>query len=160
MTIKEIETRSGLTRANVRFYEAEGLLKPTRSANGYRDYSEEDLTLLLRIRLLRTLGVGLPEIKLLIEGKTTLTQVLEQQRERLRQRQRDAASAERVCLQMQEDRVDFSDLDARLYLVALEQPDALKEDALPKVKAPWQRFWARSEPRWDWRRQLSAASIP
>ena len=28
MTIKEMETRSGLTRANIRFYEAEGLLTP------------------------------------------------------------------------------------------------------------------------------------
>ena len=38
MTIKEMETRSGLTRANIRFYEAEGLLTPQRRPNGYRDY--------------------------------------------------------------------------------------------------------------------------
>lgn len=37
MTIKDIEIRSGMTRANIRFYEAEGLLSPARSANGYRD---------------------------------------------------------------------------------------------------------------------------
>ena len=41
MTIKEIETLSGLTRANIRFYEAEGLIAPARGENGYRDYSEE-----------------------------------------------------------------------------------------------------------------------
>ena len=49
MTIKEIETRSGMTRANIRFYEAEGLLSPERCENGYRDYSEEDLKVLKRI---------------------------------------------------------------------------------------------------------------
>ena len=54
MTIKEMETRSGLTRANIRFYEAEGLLTPQRRPNGYRDYSEEDLAELQRIKLLRT----------------------------------------------------------------------------------------------------------
>ena len=42
MTIREIETRSGLERTNVRFYEREGLLSPERRENGYRDYSEED----------------------------------------------------------------------------------------------------------------------
>ena len=43
MNIKEIEERSGLTRANIRYYEQEGLLAPARRENKYRDYSEEDL---------------------------------------------------------------------------------------------------------------------
>ena len=46
MTIKEMEARTGLTRANIRFYEAEGLITPERRPNGYRDYSEEDLAVL------------------------------------------------------------------------------------------------------------------
>ncbi|MBR1781871.1 MAG: MerR family transcriptional regulator, partial [Oscillospiraceae bacterium] len=143
MNIKEIETRSGLTRANVRFYEAEGLLHPARGENGYRDYSEEDLALLLRVRLLRTLGVGLAEIRALIAGSATLTEVLSGQEETLRRRQREDAIAEQVCRQMEADGAAFADLDSRRYLAALEHPDALKEDALPRVKAPWQRFWAR-----------------
>ena len=36
MTIKELEEAVGMTRANIRFYEQEGLLSPARSANGYR----------------------------------------------------------------------------------------------------------------------------
>ena len=40
MTIKEIENLSGMTRANIRFYETEGLLRPARNSNGYRNYSE------------------------------------------------------------------------------------------------------------------------
>ncbi|MBR3560895.1 MAG: MerR family transcriptional regulator [Oscillospiraceae bacterium] len=47
MTIKEIEDRSGMTRANIRFYESEGLLHPGRRENGYRDYSSSDLEALL-----------------------------------------------------------------------------------------------------------------
>ena len=39
MTIKEIEERTGMDRANIRFYEKEGLLAPERLANGYRDYT-------------------------------------------------------------------------------------------------------------------------
>ena len=41
MNIAEAERRTGLTRANIRFYEKEGLLKPTRGENGYRDYTED-----------------------------------------------------------------------------------------------------------------------
>ena len=43
MTIKEMEALTGLTRANIRFYEQHGLLSPERHQNGYRDYTEEDL---------------------------------------------------------------------------------------------------------------------
>ena len=50
MTIKELEQATGMTRANIRFYEQEGLLSPARSPNGYRDYSGEELHTLERIR--------------------------------------------------------------------------------------------------------------
>ena len=40
MTIKEVEEELNVTRANVRFYEKEGLLTARRNPiNGYRDYS-------------------------------------------------------------------------------------------------------------------------
>ena len=61
MNIKEIEERSGLTRANIRYYEQEGLIAPVRRENKYRDYSEEDLETLLRIALLRNRGFSLAE---------------------------------------------------------------------------------------------------
>ena len=69
MNIKEIEERSGLTRANIRYYEQEGLLAPVRRENKYRDYSEEDLETLLRIALLRSLGFSLEEIRRLQSGE-------------------------------------------------------------------------------------------
>ena len=33
MTIKEIENLTGMTRANIRFYETEGLIHPSRNTN-------------------------------------------------------------------------------------------------------------------------------
>ena len=72
MNIKEIEERSGLTRANIRYYEQEGLLAPARRENKYRDYSEEDLETLLRIALLRSLGFSLDEIRRLQSGELEL----------------------------------------------------------------------------------------
>ena len=55
MTIKEIETLSGLPRANIRYYESEGLITPKRAENGYREYSQADAEVLLRVKLLRAL---------------------------------------------------------------------------------------------------------
>ena len=45
MTIREPKKRPGMTRANIRFYEQEGLLTPARTSNGYRDYIEEEISL-------------------------------------------------------------------------------------------------------------------
>ena len=72
MTVKELEERTGLSRANIRFYEQEGLLSPQRRDNGYRDYSGEDLTTLLRIKLLRQLEIPLEEIRRLIRDEAPL----------------------------------------------------------------------------------------
>ena len=55
MTIKEIETLSGLPRANIRYYESEGLIAPKRAENGYREYSQADAEVLLRVKLLQAL---------------------------------------------------------------------------------------------------------
>ena len=152
MTIKEMEMRSGMARANIRIYEAEGLISPLREANGYRNYSEADLELLLRIKLLRTLGLSLEEIKSLSQGEEELTTALDAQLARLNQEQAERARAEAVCRSMREDNVQFETLDAQRYLDAYasgpekEQPapDALAADQLPKVRAPWRRFFARS----------------
>ena len=63
MNIAEAERRTGLTRANIRFYEKEGLLTPTRGANGYRDYTEDDVQTLRKIMLLRRLRLSVPDIR-------------------------------------------------------------------------------------------------
>ena len=67
MTSKEMEARSGVPRANIRYYEAEGLLHPERLKNGYRSYSEEDLRTLEKIKLLRRLGVSVDKPVELVE---------------------------------------------------------------------------------------------
>ena len=52
MTIKEVETILEIPRATIRFYEKEGLFHPQRGANGYRDYSDEDVDRLKKIIIL------------------------------------------------------------------------------------------------------------
>ena len=76
MTIKELEQRTGMARANIRFYEGEGLLAPKRLENGYRDYSEEDARTLEKIKLLRQLQLDIDTIRKVQAGTLTLDQAL------------------------------------------------------------------------------------
>lgn len=72
MNIAEAERRTGLTRANIRFYEKEGLLKPTRGENGYRDYTEDNVQTLRKIMLLRRLRLSVPDIRAIESGEKAL----------------------------------------------------------------------------------------
>lgn len=159
MTIKEIEKRSGMTRANVRFYESEGLLNPARTPNGYRDYSEEDLAVLERILLLRTLHLPLSDIKALSKGEMELSEALEAHLKSLKLEQKDAERSQTVCRVMQKEEAQFDTLDAKHYLEVLTTPEQSEEDGplvehwtaraletdVPETHCiPWQRYFART----------------
>ncbi len=160
MTIKELEQRTGMARANIRFYENEGLVSPKRLANGYRDYSEEDARTLEKIRLLRQLQLDIDTIRKVQGGALTLEQALFVQMTRL---EGDRALIERaaaVCRELERSGVEYAALEPRPWLVRLEEPDGPgrleppshdppgrpeRDDGAPSAGyCPWQRFFARS----------------
>lgn len=146
MTIKDIEARTGMTRANIRFYESEGLLSPARSANGYRDYSDHDLEVLKRIKLLRSLRIPLEEIKALHNDSDDLLHTLDRHIAALNAERQDIDRSERVCRDMRADGVTYQTLDAQKYLDALDrtvEEAALSADVIPPVRSPGRRFFAR-----------------
>jgi len=61
-TISEVAERTGFTPSALRFYESSGLVTPARTAAGYRDYSEDDVTALHFIGRAKRLGLSLEEI--------------------------------------------------------------------------------------------------
>lgn len=97
MKINEVEQAIGITKKNIRFYEQEGLLKPSRAANGYRDYTEEDLEALRQIKLLRKLDIPLEEIKRLKSGALTLEDCLRRHLIVLERRKQNLKSIESFC---------------------------------------------------------------
>ena len=124
MNIGQLEAALGMTRANIRFYEKEGLLSPTRSENGYRDYTGSDLDTLRRIKLLRQLQFSLEDIRAMQTGALDLPAALRQQEARLQRRANDLDAARALCRTMEADGVQYRDLNAGKYLeemVRLEQ---------------------------------------
>lgn len=149
MTIREIEELSGMTRANIRFYEKEGLITPERNSNGYRNYSEEDLSVLKRVRLLRTVHLSLEDIKSLNRNEQELSGLLIRHLMTLKKEQQSLGHSIEICEQLCKDQAVYSSFDAQYYLDLLATSDAepsseLKEDTLPKVTSPWVRYFARS----------------
>lgn len=137
MTSKEMEARSGVPRANIRYYEAEGLLAPARAKNGYRVYSEADLALLEKIRLLRQLGVSVEELRALRDGTDELSAVLDRRLAELGGERENLTRVEQVCGDLREAGETFESLDAGRYLPALDAP------VLPAGGGTW---WAAAPP--------------
>ena len=152
MKIKEIESLTKMERSNIRFYERKGLISPKRLANGYRDYSENDLQILLRIKLLRSLHISIDEIIALKGGSKSLSDILDNQIEKLEREEQDVSYAKDLCRAIQRDRVDFADLDAKKYLDGINKSIeetastyfSIEGDEIPQVFHPWRRFMARA----------------
>ena len=121
MTIKEIEALSGMSRANIRYYETEGFLSPERRENGYRDYSEEDLETLKRVKLLRLLGVSLADIKAAKDGSLPLEELMTRRLAGIAGERTALSQSEAICRELRESRVRYEDLDAQRYLDELSR---------------------------------------
>ncbi|MBP3520233.1 MAG: MerR family transcriptional regulator, partial [Oscillospiraceae bacterium] len=151
MTIKELEQAVGMTRANIRFYEQEGLISPRREENGYRDYSQADVETLERIKLLRRLQLGLEEIRALQNGESALPDVLAGQLKKLETDQAALDRARKVCQRLRETGTDYAALDPQPWLRELErEPVPASERFAPPVDElppptghPWRRYFAR-----------------
>lgn len=144
MTIKEIETCTGLPRANVRYYEAEGLITPVRNKeNGYRVYSETDADTLLKIRLLRSLEVSIEELKSIQSGEQAMEEALQRCLETQQAQQIRMERSMEITRRMLEEKVAYDTLNAPVYLRLLEAEEVLQRDRVPTESHPWRRLCAR-----------------
>ena len=151
MNIQEVERRTGLSRANIRFYEKEGLIAPERRSNGYRDYTQADVDALLRIKLLRELGFSLHAVGQIQRGELDFQEMLEQ---RIRETEREELrlrSTRAVCASLREAGADYATLNAQTYLSQFyrglsdppRRPSPLAADVAPPDPHPWRRWMAR-----------------
>ena len=76
MRIGELSRRTGVSDRLLRYYEEQRLLRPARSANGYRVYTETDVTTVRHIRTLLAAGLSTSTIVNLLPCITETGEVL------------------------------------------------------------------------------------
>lgn len=117
MRIKEAAQAVGCTCRAIKFYEEKGLLPAVaRQENGYRDYTQEDLRRLHEIQAYRKLGIGVEDIRRLLEGNddSQLRAILEKKRGELHEREQELQALEAFLAsrdaQALDEAIDFETL--------------------------------------------------
>lgn len=122
MKINEIERIVGITKKNIRYYEAEGLLTPSRNGdNGYRDYDESDVENLYRIKLLRKLSVPISEIRAMQQGRFSVSDGARRHIITLDHDMENLKAARAVSERLGQGNETFAGFDAKTYLTEIDE---------------------------------------
>ena len=82
MLLDEIIKEVGMTKRAVKYYEEKGLLSVDKDSSGYRNYSMQDVKTFKKISVYRKLGIGIKDIRILLEkdDKSILLHIYQQMR--------------------------------------------------------------------------------
>jgi DNA-binding transcriptional MerR regulator len=107
LSIGELARRTGMKASAVRYYEARGILPPSRRrANGYRIYGDEAIGSLRFVRRAQALGIRLAEIRQLLDiarqGEAPCARVRDMTRQHLREVEGRIRELERLRAQLRQ----------------------------------------------------------
>lgn len=121
MKINEVEALVGINKKNIRFYEEQGLFTPKRNAqNSYREYGEEEVQTLQRIKLLRMLGVSIEEIRRMLGGSLTVADGIRRHMVTLDRERKNLEQSAALCRELQTLDIPVTQLDAAQLLTRME----------------------------------------
>lgn len=138
MKIRQAEQLTGISGSNIRFYEKEGLIKPERGENNYREYSEEDVELLKKIKVLRMLGVPVNEILEIEKGQISLEDAMKRRLDEIRKETQNLRQTEEICSLIVKKEYALADIsedimDEKQAFWAVRLRQVLKEDMTKKI---------------------------
>ena len=116
MTIKEVEKKLNISRANIRFYEKEGLLEPKRNDNEYRNYSEDDIKRLEKILLFRKCNVSIEDIHLIFNGTKTIEEVFLHQISIIENELKQLEGAKIMCKKLAYEKSSIDKINTSKYI--------------------------------------------
>lgn len=123
MKINEVEKILDVSKATIRFYEKEGLLRPTRNTNSYRDYSDTDIQLPKKIIVLRKIGVPVENIKLVLHDELPLREVISQNMDSLHQQMEELAGALKLCATIHKQEESLASFDEEYYWKVIHEEE-------------------------------------
>ena len=156
MNINEIETRTGVSKQNVRFYEKKGLLNPNRNReNGYRVYTENDIYKINEIILFRKLGFTIEDILKIQKGHKSINESVIYYNEIAKLQMNHLKQQLVIYSDIQNDLQNGQSLDIEKYMIKIKDmesrgiqffnvvSDYLKkaQDNMFKFIAPRHAFW-------------------
>ena len=121
MKIGELEDLLGITRANIRYYEKEGLMSVERKENKYRDYGDADISQLKRIIVLRKIGVTVDDIRAYFKKEKSLDCILASSLGRLQDDLDSAESALSIATRLKAENGDHFDENYYFDLITQQQ---------------------------------------
>ncbi len=136
MKINEVEELLNTPRANIRYYEKEGLINVSRKENGYRNYTEEDIAKLKKIIIFRKLGISVDKIKDLLNGDAELSQILDESIVELEKQIEELKGAIEVSKEIKHNNVCAEELDETYYWNLINE----KENNGQGFPDTWQDF--------------------
>ncbi|THA62151.1 MerR family transcriptional regulator [Streptomyces sp. A0642] len=171
-SIAEVARMPGVTSRTLRHYDEIGLLPPAGiGSNGHRYYEEAGLLLLQRILLMRKLGLGLREIRRVLDERTDPVSALREHHRRLRE-ERDrldtlVRTVERTLTELEEGKDGTG-------MAKINRPENLfeglehtaEEDS--EVRERWPEAWAEARRARDtmtdadqeaWQREATAQMV-
>ena len=157
LTATECARLTGITVKALRVYESAGLIKPERSANGYRLYGQKELVRLNAIATLKSVGLTLAQIRDTFEASSPrLSKVLKMQLDEWRSRRAAAEKAIRVvesALARVSAKETLSIEELCQLIRSIDMPDthkvtrALLNEALtPEEERAWSTYYANLPP--------------
>lgn len=86
MKINDVIKQVDLSKRAIKYYEEQGLLSVAKDRNGYRNYTDENITTLKTISVYRKLGISIDNIRLLLKNQdwTILDSVLKEKEKDLK----------------------------------------------------------------------------
>lgn len=102
LTISRLAAQFGLSRSTLLYYDSIGLLSPgSRSAKGYRYYSDREARRLRKICLYRKVGLSLGEIREILDGtQERISIILEERLEELNREVTELREQQRLILKI------------------------------------------------------------
>ncbi len=120
MLINEIQSKVGLTKKSIRYYEDVGLIDPGRDhKNGYRTYTEEDVKELKKIKFLRGLDISIQDLQELKMGKLSLESCMQKTIQKVEEYEKNYQKISLMCKEIINSKESFQEFDETKYLQKL-----------------------------------------
>lgn len=121
MHLLEVEKLTGLSRKIIKLYESLGLIKPSKNnEHGVKTYTLKEVQLLKNIKFLRSIGVSLEEIKVLIDKDESLESLMEEKIKEIEIKQENLKNLKKICKNIKSNNESFNSFNLTNYEKEIE----------------------------------------